>query len=151
MNLHFPKSIKTTSLRARVAEAIARAPSNGITAQQIAERIGEQLNSVRNAVGNLIFTKEIHSVSGHRGCRGYLPGPDPSEKKPVAVPLDPNRAPSRTLTAYGTSGDYDGAELGRNPGIPPERYYAFDRVPSRIGNRRYHPCGKVTVVDEGAV
>lgn len=43
---------------------------------------------------------------------------------------------------YG-EGLYDGAELRRTPGVPPERFAAFD-LPSRVNNRLHWPDGRVT-------
>ena len=54
---------------------------------------------------------------------------------------------SRTMPISNASstGTYNGAELQRNPGIPAARYAAF-ALPSRVGNRRFYPDGRVEVV-----
>lgn len=56
-----------------------------------------------------------------------------------------NLAPPRNYT--GPGGTYDGAELKRNPGIPAERYAAFDLPSIQLGHRVW-PDGRREKLDE---
>ncbi|MFD2297729.1 hypothetical protein QRO11_15525 [Paracidovorax citrulli] len=52
-----------------------------------------------------------------------------------------SRAP--TLPLYTPpDGTYLGTELQRSPGIPADRYQAFE-LPSRMGDRLHYPDGRV--------
>jgi hypothetical protein len=53
-----------------------------------------------------------------------------------------NIFPKRARESYGT---YQGEELKPTPGIGPDRFEAF-RLPSRIGNKRFYPDGRVLTV-----
>jgi hypothetical protein len=63
--------------------------------------------------------------------------------KAKTVRAYPEATPSNfgSNTDLFTRGDYDGAELKPNPGIPPERFNAF-KLPSLIGGVRVYPRSK---------
>jgi len=54
-------------------------------------------------------------------------------------------AGERPITNSTTIGHYDGAELGRNAGLMPGRFTAYD-LPSRMGRKLYYPDGRVEEV-----
>jgi hypothetical protein len=53
----------------------------------------------------------------------------------------PSNAPARTRLPYDKGHGYTCPELGRNPGIPDERFVAFT-LPSIRGSKRVWPDGR---------
>ena len=66
--------------------------------------------------------------------------------KPLGKLDAPSSSPLRNST---TSGKYDGAELGRNLGIPDDRFAAFD-LPSLVNGVRVKPT-RITAMCVGTV
>lgn len=67
-----------------------------------------------------------------------------SQPAKVVPPKPTNLVQPRTFTYSDT---YDGAELRRNPGIPPERFAAFD-LPSVFLGQRIWPDGRTEKLDD---
>jgi hypothetical protein len=98
-----------------------------ITLPEVADRMGQKSAIIRPTMGAMVATGEI--LASHSKPTHY--------RLPTA-----NAAARRDITNSQASGSYSGAELQRNPGIPPERYAAF-AMPSRVGDRLHFPDGRV--------
>jgi hypothetical protein len=77
-------------------------------------------------------TWRLASPADHKAMRQT-----PTQRRPKGV------AAPRTLAH--SNKPYAGTELARNPGLPAERFTAFD-LPSRIGNRLHYRDGRVEAV-----
>jgi hypothetical protein len=137
--LHLPKTRPPQSVRARVIAAIkdATALGRGTGVQQIADQTGIEAASVRHAVGNLLGQRVICSAGGKAQARLYKFGPPASETRSETKPE--RYVPS--MDAH-----YAGTELQPNPGLPPDRFQAFN-LPSRVGFRLRWRDGRITNLD----
>lgn len=67
-----------------------------------------------------------------------------ARRKSERLELASSTMPIRNSTVTGTK-PYTCPELGRNPGIADARFAAY-ALPSRVGNRRFYPDGRVEAV-----
>lgn len=103
----------------------------GLSPQQISGATGLDLKLVRVTLNNMQGAGKIANIGTHNKPRWCL--------STCVEGVD------RSRRAGGT-GFYDGAELRRNVGIPPDRFRAFE-LPSRMGNWLHWPDGRITAVD----
>lgn len=137
--LNLPKTRPPQSVRARVIAAIkdATALGNSTGVEQIADQTGIEPASVRHAVGNLLGQRVISSAGGKAHAKLYKFGPPASETRSETKN-------ERYVPNFNTH--YTATELQRNPGLPPERFQAFN-IPSRVGFTLRWRDGRITQLD----
>lgn len=99
----------------------------------ICRRIGEPEHMVRPSVGALVLAGTITVSNGKPGLYALA--------RPTTHAASRDRWPSATLSSC----HYQGTELHRNPGIPDERFAAYE-LPSRVGKTLRYPDGRVTSI-----
>lgn len=112
-----------------IVDTLRRA-SGPITLPEVARRLSQADNMVRPSLTTLVQAGTVR-ITGRSPLRYAMPEPSPAA-----------RAGSMVVHAASVSGDYQGHELQRNPGIPADRYEAY-RLPSRMGDRLHYPDGRV--------
>jgi len=117
-----------------------------------ARRVAEELGiTVDNAVSNMrtmrsqfLIVADRHpskaTVGRNEAWRIASPADHKAMRQTAAQRRPKGVAAPRTIVQG--RGVYQGAELGRNPGLPDSRFAAFD-LPSRIGGRLYYRDGRV--------
>ena len=147
---------KTTDLTTAVFEFIKANP--GVTVKEISEQLDKPCRGVKVAASNLTAKEKIVSDFTKRGvpARYTAAYQAPQMATPVNGPghtmkqlgklAEPTSVPLRNST---TSGTYDGAELGRNPGLTPDRFAAFE-LPSVVNGVRIPPR-RITAMCVGVV
>jgi hypothetical protein len=129
----------------------------GVTVKEIAEQLNKPCRGVKVAVSNLAAKEKIESDFAKRGVPARytatyqapqmaqpMNGPGHT-MKPLGKLAEPTSVPLRNSTK---KGDYDGAELGRNPGLTPDRFEAFE-LPSMVNGVRVPPK-RITAMCVGA-
>jgi hypothetical protein len=99
-----------------------------ITSDDLAAKLDAPVNSVKNT---LSVMRERGRATWQRVGRTRLWRLQTPGKKAPAPVVKPKRINKM-------EGTYDGKELRRNPGIPEERYAAFN-LPSLMGGQRVTP------------
>ena len=127
-----------------------------MTNREIQFASGVDKRKVADITGAMLFkgTAESRKVNGKtqyrlatRKAEMTQPMNGPGHTmKPLGKLVAPTSSPLRNST---TSSKYDGAELGRNPGIPDDRFAAFD-LPSLVNGIRVPPR-RITAMCVGAV
>lgn len=107
------------------------------TRRQLLDALNGSLSTVSSALEYLVHYGRAH-VCGTQG-RAQLYGYGPAALSSTMP----------TLRRLGGSGTYDGAELRRNPGIPDERFRAFE-LPSMVNGERV-PAKRITAQCVGAL
>ena len=126
-----------------------------MTNREIQFASGVDKRKVADITGAMLFkgTAESRKVNGKtqyrlatRKAEMTQPMNGPGHTmKPLGKLDAPTSLPMRNST---TSGKYDGVELGRNPGIPDDRFAAFD-LPSLVNGVRIEPR-RITAMCVGA-
>jgi hypothetical protein len=117
----------TRYLEEHIVKVLAVMPD--LTSADIAVKLDAPVNSVKNA---LTLMREKGRATWQRVGKARLWRLlDEPPEKPVAPYVKPERINKM-------DGTYDGKELRRNPGIPDERYAAFN-LPSLMGGERVTP------------
>ena len=136
---------KTTDLTNAIFEFIKANP--GVTVKEISEQLDKPCRGVKVAVSNLAAKEKIESDFTKRGVPARytaayqapqmatpVNGPGHT-MKPLGKLTEPTSIPLRNSTK---TGDYLGEWLERNPGIPPERFEAYE-LPSLVNGVRVAP------------
>lgn len=110
-------------------------PMQKVTAIKMAAMTGLEVDRARQIMSRL---RDRGAICSRKigGQNHYWSGSYAEDDAEVRQALD--LTPSRTLHNSSMSDPYQGEELRRNPGIPAERYAAFD-LPSLVAGQRVPP------------
>lgn len=107
-----------------------------ITAQELSERLNLDFRKTASIMGRM---RDRGTISARKiGKRNHYWSGSYAEEAAEERKELLNLTPSRTHHNSTTAGSYMGEELRRNPGIPAERYAAFD-LPSLVSGKRVPP------------